>query len=254
MIKGITRKTPNTQSCIDHIFLKTKHELKLFRSRIIETNITYHYSTFVQCSSLSTPKQCSPKPTMLKYINYIKVNTSLKNRNWEEMYRLENVDKAWDFFVNTLLSEIRGSTNTVKREYETKRTLWITNGIIESISEKHRMHDFPLVFGVDCHNDLSKADRLLYGESSVTHAMAFTAVDIDENGKVIKLRVENSWGDEKGEKGYLLMSTEWFMEYNFEVVVDKKHVPPEVLEASNLKPIILPAWDPIGTLANKEEI
>lgn len=40
-------------------------------------------------------------------------------------------------------------------------------------------HDFPLVFGVDCHNDLSKADRLIYGESSVTHAMVFTAIDVD---------------------------------------------------------------------------
>ncbi|KAL3271258.1 hypothetical protein HHI36_021749 [Cryptolaemus montrouzieri] len=51
-----------------------------------------------------------------------------------------------------------------------------------------KVHDFPLVFGVDCHDDLSKADRLIYGESSVTHAMAFTAVDIDSDGEVTKLQ------------------------------------------------------------------
>ncbi|XP_044763094.1 bleomycin hydrolase [Coccinella septempunctata] len=117
-----------------------------------------------------------------------------------------------------------------------------------------KVHDFPLVFGVDCHNDLCKADRLIYGESSVTHAMVFTAVDVDEEGKIAKLRVENSWGDDKGEKGYLLMTSDWFMEYNFEVVVDKKHVPPEVLETAKLEPIILPAWDPIGTLARECQI
>lgn len=50
------------------------------------------------------------------------------------------------------------------------------------------------------------------------------------------------------------MTSDWFLEYNFEVVVDKKHVPPEVLETAKLEPIILPAWDPIGTLATECEI
>lgn len=114
-------------------------------------------------------------------------------------------------------------------------------------------HDFELVFGTDCHNNLSKADRLIYGESAMTHAMVFTAVDVDENGKVRKLRVENSWGEEKGEKGYLIMTSDWFKEYNYEVAVDKKYVPQEVLDVFQMKPIVLPAWDPMGTLANETD-
>lgn len=39
--------------------------------------------------------------------------------------------------------------------------------------------DFKLVFGVDIQVTMSKGDRLLYGESLMTHAMAFTGVSVD---------------------------------------------------------------------------
>lgn len=96
---------------------------------------------------------------------------------------------------------------------------------------------------------MSKADRLQYGESMMTHAMNFTAVSFTEGGEVSKLRVENSWGDERGDKGYIMMTAPWFKEFVFEVVIDKKFVPPQVLEVFEQEPQVLPAWDPMGTLA-----
>uniref|UniRef100_A0A1L8E2I6 Bleomycin hydrolase n=1 Tax=Nyssomyia neivai TaxID=330878 RepID=A0A1L8E2I6_9DIPT len=111
------------------------------------------------------------------------------------------------------------------------------------------VHDFKVVFGVDIQVTLNKADRLLYGESAMTHAMTFTGVSVDENDVTTKFRVENSWGEDRGEKGYLVMSAEWFREFAFEVVVDKAIVPPEVLKVFEMKPIVLPAWDPMGNLA-----
>ncbi|XP_065362716.1 bleomycin hydrolase [Calliphora vicina] len=115
--------------------------------------------------------------------------------------------------------------------------------------EDLNVHDFKLVFDIDIQKSLTKADRLIYGESAMTHAMVFTAVSLDENSEPKKLRVENSWGEDRGEKGYLVMSAEWFKEFGFEVVVDKKYVPADILRVFEQEPIVLPAWDPMGTLA-----
>lgn len=100
---------------------------------------------------------------------------------------------------------------------------------------------------------LSKAERLIYGESLMTHAMVLTAVgteDGTENGKVVKWRVENSWGEDRGSKGYLIMTDDWFSEFTFEVVVDKKYVDEEVFKVLQQEPVALPAWDPMGALAH----
>ncbi|XP_026846143.1 bleomycin hydrolase isoform X2 [Drosophila persimilis] len=115
--------------------------------------------------------------------------------------------------------------------------------------EDMSVHDFKLVFDIDIQTTFSKADRLIYGESAMTHAMVFTAVSVDKNGVAQKLRVENSWGEDRGEKGYLVMCADWFREFGFEVVVDKKYVPDDVLRVFDMDPIVLPAWDPMGTLA-----
>lgn len=73
-----------------------------------------------------------------------------------------------------------------------------------------------------------------------------------ESGTPEKWRVENSWGEDRGEKGYLIMTSEWFKEFVFEIVVDKKYVPEEVLAVFSQEPIVLPAWDPMGALARDE--
>ncbi|XP_076181772.1 bleomycin hydrolase isoform X1 [Ptiloglossa arizonensis] len=116
--------------------------------------------------------------------------------------------------------------------------------------EDLKAYDFALMFGTDIQVNLTKADRLLYGDSMMVHAMAFTAVSIDDYGNIKKFRVENSWGEDHGQKGYQLLTADWFSEFVFEVVVDKKLVPADVLSVFKQEPIILPAWDPMGTLAH----
>ncbi|MGH9043262.1 MAG: aminopeptidase C [Acidimicrobiales bacterium] len=95
---------------------------------------------------------------------------------------------------------------------------------------------------------LDKAARLDYHETQMTHAMLFTGVDLA--GDVPRRwRVENSWGEEGGAKGFYTMNDSWFDEYVFEIAAPKGRLPTELANAFDSEPIVLPAWDPMGALA-----
>ncbi len=105
------------------------------------------------------------------------------------------------------------------------------------------------LFNLPLANGMSKADRLTFGESLMTHAMVFQGVNLDAEGKPTRWRVENSWGDDRGKKGYDIMSDAWFSDYVYQVVVDKKYLTAEERAAYEMKPIVLAPWDPMGSLA-----
>lgn len=96
---------------------------------------------------------------------------------------------------------------------------------------------------------MNKAERLEYGESLMTHAMVFQGVNLDEEGKPNRWRVENSWGDAPGKNGYYVMSDEWFDEYMYQIVVNKKYLPDSYIAEYDSEPIMLEPWDPMGSLA-----
>ena len=108
------------------------------------------------------------------------------------------------------------------------------------------LFDYPGVYETEFSMD--KAERLEYHQTRMTHAMLFTGVDLVD-GKPRRWRVENSWGNKGGNKGYYLMTDDWFDEYNYEVVIDKKYLPKNILNIFNQKPIELNPWDPMGALA-----
>jgi bleomycin hydrolase len=95
---------------------------------------------------------------------------------------------------------------------------------------------------------MSKADRLNTGESSMTHAMVLTGVHV-EKGRSMRWRVQNSWGEVVGDKGWFVMTDEWMDEFTYQVVVDPRFVSKEVRDILNQKPQVLPRWDPMGVLA-----
>jgi len=95
---------------------------------------------------------------------------------------------------------------------------------------------------------MTKAERLDHGESLMTHAMVLTGVDLVD-GKSTKWKVENSWGEKVGDKGFFVMSDEWMDEYTYQIVVRKDLLTEEQLAAFNAEPILLAPWDPMGALA-----
>lgn len=95
-------------------------------------------------------------------------------------------------------------------------------------------------FGMD------KKQRVMTHASGSSHAMTLCAVDLDKDGNPIKWMVENSWSKTWGHQGCLIMTNNWFNEYMFRVVLEEKYIPANILnELKTMKPIMLPAWDPM---------
>jgi len=110
-----------------------------------------------------------------------------------------------------------------------------------------KLYDYGSVY--DTQFTLGKADRLVHHETLMTHAMLFTGVDVVD-GEPRRWRVENSWGDEKADSGFWTMNDSWFGEHVFEIAVRRSALPAELQARLDEEPIVLPAWDPMGALAD----
>jgi bleomycin hydrolase len=108
------------------------------------------------------------------------------------------------------------------------------------------LFDYGALYGTEF--ALDKAARLDYHQTLMTHAMLFTGVDVLD-GRTRRWRVENSWGEENGQKGFFIMNDNWFDEYTFEIAARRDYLPADLQAALDLDPMVLPAWDPMGALA-----
>ncbi|OTB03939.1 hypothetical protein M426DRAFT_321240 [Hypoxylon sp. CI-4A] len=113
-----------------------------------------------------------------------------------------------------------------------------------------RLYNYELGFNVDLYGSaLDKAARLRVGESQMTHAMVLTAVHVDADNKPVRWRVQNSWGESAGSKGWFVMTDDWLDQFVFQVVVDPRFLSRKVRDVLTQEPIVLPLWDPMGSLA-----
>lgn len=108
------------------------------------------------------------------------------------------------------------------------------------------VYDYEGALGVEF--EMTKAERLDYGESLMTHAMVFTGVNVVD-GKSNRWKVENSWGKDRGNEGFFVMSDNWFNEYMYQIVVNRKYLSSALAEVAKEDPIVLKPWDPMGSLA-----
>ena len=123
----------------------------------------------------------------------------------------------------------------VGKQMDRKRGLWDAN-----------LFETNELYGVEY--GMAKADRLRYGQTMMTHAMLFTGVDVYE-GRPRRWRVENSWGDDSGQKGFYTMNDNWYDEHMFEIASPKKYLTEKMIEGLETTPVVLEAWDPMGSLA-----
>ena len=123
----------------------------------------------------------------------------------------------------------------VGKEMDRKRGLWDAD-----------LFDVEGLYGIEYGMD--KADRLRHNQTMMTHAMLFTGVDV-VNGRPRRWRVENSWGQDTGQKGYYTMNDSWYDQYMFEIAAPTSYLNEKMQAGLESEPVVLPAWDPMGSLA-----
>ncbi len=97
--------------------------------------------------------------------------------------------------------------------------------------------------------DFNKGEMLIYGASAMNHAMLIVGVDLDENERPLKWKIENSWGENNGLSGYYVMSESWFSKFVYQAVIDCSLLNEKEREIIKKEPLHFPPWDPMGTLA-----
>jgi bleomycin hydrolase len=151
-------------------------------------------------------------------------------------------------YLNVPSDEMKSITQAI---LEDGMPVWMGCDVGKQMDRKRGLWDANLfetneLYGVDY--GMSKADRLRYGQTMMTHAMLFTGVDVFD-GKPRRWRVENSWGDDSGEKGFYTMNDSWYDEHMFEIATPKKYLTKQMIDGLKGEPVILDAWDPMGSLA-----
>lgn len=135
-----TRVTRETESCIDHIFIKYNNR---FTTMTLENTITDHYPTIIHLPTSNTHVQNGTQTTpRLGYsINYKRLKQHLQTETWTPVYNNLQPYNLFTSFYSILSSHVTNNTNFFRRKKNIKPIKpWITRGLIESIHTRDRMN------------------------------------------------------------------------------------------------------------------
>jgi len=198
-----------------------------------------------------TPQQFADEFVDVDWEEYVCIVNDPRN----EYYQTYTVDYLQNVaggppvvYLNVPSDEMKSITQEI---LEDGMPVWMGCDVGKQMDRKRGLWDANLfetneLYGVDY--GMNKADRLRYGQTMMTHAMLFTGVDVYE-GKPRRWRVENSWGDDSGQKGFYTMNDNWYDEHMFEIAAPKKYLTDKMVKGLETVPIVLEAWDPMGSLA-----
>ena len=202
-------------------------------------------------------KNLTPLEFLHKYLgdvdfdDYV-VLTNAPDHEYNKLYGLPAEDNIEGSIRIKLLNvPMEYLTSAAIAQLKDGEAVWFGNDVLRQMDRKTGYLDTNLyklddLFGVDF--KMSKADRLRTGVGQVSHAMTLVGVD-EDNGEVRQWKVENSWGNKVGHKGYFVMSDDWMDKYCYQVVINKKYLSEDLKRDYAKSPVVLKPWDPMGTLA-----
>lgn len=199
-------------------------------------------------------KNLTPLEFLHKYLSDVDLNdyvvlTNAPDHEYNKLYGLPGEDNIQGAYRIKLLNvPMEYLTTASIAQLKDGEAVWFGNDVLRQMDRKtgylstnlYKLND---LFGVNL--DMDKADRLRTGVGEVSHAMTLVGVDEDQ-GDIRQWKVENSWGEKSGSKGYFVMSNKWFNDYVYEVVVHKKYLTEEQRKIAEGPITDLPLWDSLA--------
>lgn len=145
-------------------------------------------------------------------------------------------------FVNVPFEELQEGAI---KQLQAGETVWVGNDVLQQMDRKRGLMDAKLYHReelLDVDFVMDKKHRLETKQAVVSHAMTLTGFDM-VNNQPTRWKIENSWGKDNGDNGYFVMTQDWFEEYTYEAVINKKYLSDRVKKVAESEPVILPAWD-----------
>ena len=180
------------------------------------------------------------------------IHAPMSNKRFNTMYTVQYLGNVVEGQIIKYLNiDIKELKKSAMQSIKNNEAVWFGCDVGKRFSRDMGVldmgiYDYENVFQTSF--KMNKQTRLEYGDSEMTHAMLLTGVDIKKRNST-KWRIENSWGTKSGNKGYMMMTDEWFDEYTYEVVIDKKYLNKRLLKYLDMEPVALAPWDPMGALA-----
>lgn len=201
---------------------------------------------------LTAPERHTPQSFYKKYIgNSLADFVCLYNDPHNELDRHYSFDRTRNIVGNDCMHFVNIDSAPMKEIAKASilanEPVWFAVNMDFDQSAKHglmehQLFDYESLFGIDL--TVSKADRTHFHAGASGHAMALMGVDLAEDGRPVKWLVENSHGDDTGDKGRWTLHDKWFDEHVYTIIVHKRHVPAEILKRFDEEATVLPAWYP----------
>lgn len=206
-----------------------------------------------------TPQEFFKKYVGLNLSDYVSViNAPTADKPYSKSYTVDMLGNVvGSRAVRYLNLDMTRFKELAIAQMQAGETVWFGSDVGQ-ISDRQKgilatnVYDFDTAMNIFFTQD--KAGRLDYSESLMTHAMVLTGVDLAENGEPLKWKVENSWGEKVGDKGYFVASDAWMDEFTYQIVVRKEFLTDEELAAYEAEPTVLAPWDPMGALASQTDL
>ena len=151
-----------------------------------------------------------------------------------------------DYYINVPIKDME---NSIKKSIYKGEAIWIACDINKDINKNKGVLDTKLfnykeLLDIDLNMD--KCNSLRYKQNFPTHTVILTGYN--DTGKNKGYKVENSWGEKDGINGIYFMSEDWFNNYVYVAVVDKKFARNILKKTNNKKPRRLSYLEPFAEL------